>query len=235
MQFNDINYAIGSSLLFEKLNFTLSMGMIIGLVGMNGSGKSTLLKMMSGLCEPDSGRITFDNHLLYGSRALQSQIGYVPSVPMLFPFLTVQENLLWISEQRELSKQRHRDIIRQFELTGFQKVLFGNLSDGLKKRVCIASAFLHQPPLLILDEPCAGLDPTQRQQLWDSLRHYRSPDRLIIVSSHHPEELATFCDDMVLLSQGKLLRYPSSSTSSFAKNLWDTITNHPLTETETAV
>jgi ABC-type bacteriocin/lantibiotic exporter with double-glycine peptidase domain len=73
LQFNDINYAIGSSLLFEKLNFTLSMGMIIGLVGMNGSGKSTLLKMMSGLCEPDSGRITFDNHLLYGSRALQSQ------------------------------------------------------------------------------------------------------------------------------------------------------------------
>lgn len=230
MQFSDVNYAIGSNPLFEKLNFTLSMGMIIGLVGMNGSGKSTLLKMMSGLCEPDSGSITFDNHSLYSTRALQSQIGYVPSTPMLFPFLTVQENLLWISEQRKISAVFHHDIIRQFGLVGYQKVLFGKLSDGLKKRVCVASAFLHQPNLVILDEPCAGLDPSQRQQLWETLNDYRSPSRLIIVSSHHPDELATFCDEIMLLSQGKLLNYPASR--SFAKNLMQTLTHHPLPEPE---
>lgn len=208
MQFYDVNYAIGSNPLFEKLSFTLSKGKIIGLVGMNGSGKSTLLRMMSGLCEPDCGSITFDNHSLYTTRALQSQIGYVPSTPMLFPFLTVQENLRWISKQRKTPRLCHHDIIRQFELIGYQKVLFGKLSDGLKKRVCIASAFLHQPNLVILDEPCAGLDPTQRQQLWEVLRGYRNASRLIIVSSHHPEELAAFCDEIILLSQGKLLNYP---------------------------
>lgn len=233
MQFNDVNFTLGPISLFEKLNFSFPMGMIIGLIGMNGSGKSTLLKMMSGFCEPNSGNITFQNTNLYANRILQSQIGYVPSHPMLFPFLTVYENMLWISELRNVSPKKINNLIRQFELTGYQKILFGKLSDGLKKRVDIASAFLHQPNLLILDEPCAGLDPTQRQHIWNNLAAYRSVSRLIIISSHHPDELTTFCDKIYLLSQGTLVNYPFSP--SFAQTLWGTLKTTPLSREETVI
>lgn len=214
----NINYSIDSNFLFKKLNFCFPLGNIISLIGMNGAGKSTLLKMIAGFCEPQTGHILVENKDLYKHRDLQSRIGYVPSPSFLFPFLTLYENLAWVAKLRQCNPQRITAVLHQFELTAYSNYLYAKLSDGLKKRAGIALAFLHEPQFLILDEPCAGLDPYQRHFIWDTLRHYRHPSRIIIISSHHPEELTTFCDEIYLLSQGQLLQYfPSPSLSN---HLW---------------
>lgn len=230
LQLININYSIDSNFLFQNLNFRFSMGNIISLIGMNGAGKSTLLKIIAGLCKPHSGQIRFENKDLYTDREMQSRIAYIPSTSFLFPFLTVQENITWVAKLRRCNAQCVAALLHQFELTAYSNCLYAKLSDGLKKRVGIALAFLHQPQLLILDEPCAGLDPYQRQFIWDIIKSYRHPSRLILISSHHPEELTTFCDEIYLLSQGQLLQYFPSPTLS--NHLWQSIATLPQREKE---
>ena len=226
MQLININYAIGSMDLFKNLSFRFQIGNIIGLIGMNGSGKSTLLKVVSGSCEPQQGQVQFENRNLYEDKNLQREIAYVPSMPFLYPFLTVYENLAWVAKLRNVSITNVKSLIQEFELTTYTHFLYSKLSEGFKKRVGLACAFLHQPRLLILDEPCAGLDSMQRQFIWDKLKSYRDPSRLILFSSHHPDELTTFSDEIYLLSQGKLLQYfPSPGLSH---HLWQTISTTTL-------
>lgn len=221
MELIHINYSVGSNLLFDNLNFRFPLGNIISLIGMNGAGKSTLLRIIAGLCQPQKGQVLLENNDLYKDRSLQSKIAYVPSTAFLFPFLTVVENFSWIAKLRQCHNEAIASLLHQFELTAYADCLYANLSDGLRKRVGIASAFLHQPQILILDEPCAGLDPYQRQFIWHHLKNYRHPSRLILFSSHHPDELTTFCDEIYLLSQGQLLQYfPSPSLSH---HLWQSI------------
>lgn len=227
LQFIDVHHAFGKHILFQGMNLSFDLGKIIGIVGMNGSGKSTLLRIFSGICEPHQGEVRFLEQNLYRSHSLKSSIGYVPSTPILFPFLTLKENFKWLLRSKKIQTEKLHDVLTEFELTEYQNVLFAKLSDGLKKRACLASQWLHSPDLLILDEPCAMLDPMQREILWKRIENYRAPNRLIIISSHHPDEIALFCDNMFLLSQGKLLNYPHTN---FAKTLWNSIQPTALKE-----
>lgn len=207
LQLIDIHYKVGAFSLFQSLNATFQPG-IIGLIGANGCGKTTLLKILSGICHPDNGKVMVFGKDLYHSRK-KSSIGFVPAQPFLYPHLTVLENLFFAGLLRKMSRSQLQEQIltalTQCDLLSFQKVLFGKLSAGLKKRAALASMLIHQPTLFILDEPCAELDPEQRQAFWDLIMQLRQPSRLILFSSHHPQEMKPFCDQIVLLKQGKLI------------------------------
>lgn len=222
MELIDINHTVHSTTVFSKLSFRFERGQIVGLVGMNGSGKTTLLKILAGLCKPLCGNVYIEGRDLYQDRSLQSKIAYIPSTPHLYSFLSIDENLHWLCTLHGISAQKKMQILYDFDLYTERHRLFGKLSDGFKKRVCVASAWLREPTYLLLDEPCQSLDPMQRDSLWHQLTQYRQASRLIFIISHHPEELARFCDNIYLLSQGELLPYFPSPTLN--EQLWSSIT-----------
>lgn len=208
MKLINLHYKMGAYPLFQSLNATFTAG-LIAIVGNNGCGKSTLLKILSGLSQPQSGEVLQDDQDVYQSSSHKKRsLAYVPATSCLYPHLTVLENFKLVGRLKKLSTvdlQFHLlTILRQCDIVGYEHVLFGQLSDGLKKRVMIGSSLISQPQVLILDEPCSNLDPTQRNQLWDLLQNLKNNGRLIIFSSHHPQEITPFCDEIYLLDQGKL-------------------------------
>ncbi len=208
MQLIDIQYKMGAFPLFQSLNATFHSG-IIGIIGANGSGKSTLLLILSGLCKPDAGQILFEARDIYAyPSSWKTKVGYVPATPHLYPFLTIEENIYFAAALRKISKETFQvglqKVLAQCLLQGYEKVLFGKCSQGIKKRAMLAVALIHQPQILILDEPCAELDPLLRLQIWLLLQQLRSEGKTIIFSSHHPEEISAFCCQRYQLQQGKL-------------------------------
>jgi ABC-type multidrug transport system ATPase subunit len=206
LQLIRLKYSIGKTLLFDNLTAQFAQGRIIGLIGKNAAGKSTLLKILAGLLAPHQGQVIFQDCNLHHDRKFQSQIAYVPSSPFLFPFLTLEENLSWVARLRQAPHTQIKSLSEKFELATFSDCLYSKLSEGLKKRLDLVTAFLNEPKLIVLDEPCTGLDPKQRHFVWDHLQSLRSPDKLILISSHHPEEIAEFCDEIYSLSEGLLTR-----------------------------
>ncbi len=204
----DVDYRRGSYLLFNKLNLHFDSGHIIAIIGENGCGKSTLLQIIAGILQPHAGSVLFAEHALYQDIHIKQHIGFIPSAPFLYPYLTVAENLKFIALLKQMPPlhaiSQCASLLTQWGLCPYQHVLFGHLSDGLKKRVAIVSQLLFAPSLLVLDEPCSALDPKQRAHLWHHLQNYRHSTRLIVLSSHHPDEITSFCDEVYLLQQGKL-------------------------------
>jgi len=198
IKISGLSYKMGSHVILNDLNCDFYPG-ITALIGPNGSGKSTLLKIVAKQFSPTQGQVAY-----HGIK----NIGYVPSHHFLYRHLTVLENFELIAQLNKLPKGIAQAIIlktlHQFELENAKNVLFNKFSDGLKKRVCFASQLLTQPNLLILDEPCSGLDPLQRQQLWQTLIEHAQQGRIILVSSHHPQEILTLCQQCLSLNQGML-------------------------------
>lgn len=224
IQLTELQYKVGTYPLFHPLNATFPLGHIIAIVGPNGSGKSTLLRLLAGIRRPYSGEIRYlgTEKTTFNQHHFKQMLGYVPAVPALYPHLTVLENLRFVAALKKASHKNFlpqiQTILEQCALSDYQKVLFDKLSEGFKKRVVLASQLIHQPTILILDEPCAELDPLQRQQLWQLLAQLRQPERLIILSSHHPQEINTLCDEIYFLHQGKLEAIKSEQT--FSQVFW---------------
>ncbi|HRE30559.1 MAG TPA: ATP-binding cassette domain-containing protein [Candidatus Berkiella sp.] len=193
LQLNHLAFSMRGHTLFANLNARFALGHIVALAGPNGCGKSTLLRLLAGFNQPTHGEITFN-----GNPLGFSEIGFLPNIPSLYAHLTIEENFIWLCRLRQVP--HHENVIHAlFE----QNKLFRQLSDGQKKRVQLLSSHLHQPKLIILDEPCSSLDPTQRQQLWALLKEWRQPNRLIFFSTHHVTEVASLCDEIVFLHQGQ--------------------------------
>ena len=208
MQLIDISYNMGASPLFTSLNAAFISG-LNGIVGKNGCGKSTLLRILSGILKPNKGQVFVHEQDLYANHSrLSSQIGYVATKPFLYSHLTIKENLCFIAKLHNIINKdfaAHFDqIMQQCDIQAYQNVLFGHCSDGVKKRIMIASALVHRPNILILDEPCAELDPIQRQHLWALLNNLRKEDKTIIFSSHHPQEFTGLCSAVYQLQHGQL-------------------------------
>lgn len=235
IQLVQLQVGTGTHPLFRELTAQFPQGGITALIGPNGSGKSTLLRIMAGLIRPRHGQVLYQGQAIDQHRSYQLQLGYVPAVPALYPHLTVVENFRICATLKKIPNQHHATAmtaaLQQCELDPYQKVLFGKLSEGLKKRVMLASQLIHQPHILLLDEPCAELDPLQRQQLWTLLAKLSHPQRLIVLSSHHPQEIHNLCNKMYFFKQGKLT--PISHEQAFSQLLWQRST--PTTETMAGV
>ncbi len=192
----------------ERLSFKVPAGKIFGFLGPNGSGKSTTIRMLCGIMRPSSGTGTVMGHdIVTDPEKIKQNIGYMSQKFSLYEDLTVEENLNFFGGIYGLKKQelaQRRDEVLETALLGAKrKSLAGILSGGWKQRLALGCAIIHKPPLLILDEPTAGVDPVSRRVFWDILRGLSSRGFTILVTTHYMDE-AEHCDLVAIMYQGVL-------------------------------
>ncbi|BAO45224.1 ABC transporter ATP-binding protein [Thiolapillus brandeum] len=187
-------------------NLCLERGEIVGLLGVNGAGKSTALALLSGSLAPSRGEVQVLGKNLHGSPRARRHIGLLPERAPLYPQLSVQENLDFAGRLRGLRgkalSQARKKVVRQLDLGSFQHRLCSRLSRGMAQRTAIAQALIHEPEILILDEPTAGLDPSQAQELRDLIGQV-APARATLLASHILEDMEQLCGRVKVLNQGR--------------------------------
>jgi len=193
----------------EGVSFELNEGEIVGLLGLNGAGKSTTLKILAGLLMPSLGDVSIDGVDLLGDPdKVRARIGYLPEEPPLYRDMTVTAFLRHAGQIKGMSgsavAQRIPAVIEACDLQGREHQLIGTLSHGYKKRVGIAQAIIHQPRLIILDEPISGLDPAQIVEMRKVVRGLGS-GAAVIISSHILSEISQTCDRILVVNDGKLV------------------------------
>jgi ABC-2 type transport system ATP-binding protein len=195
----------------DRLNLEVTAGEVFGLVGPNGAGKSTALKMICGLLLPTSGRVLVNNVDVERQREeAQRYIGYLSDFFSLYDELTVYEYLKYFARAYKLPPDsihgRILDVVLRVGLESKRDAAIAGLSRGMKQRLGIARAVIHDPPLLVLDEPAAGLDPKARHDLKQLLRGFHERGRTIVITSHVLPDLEEICTSIGILEKGRLVR-----------------------------
>ncbi len=209
IQINNLTKQFGDFTAVDNLSFTISAGDIVGFLGPNGAGKSTTMKMITGFLEASSGKITV-NGINIEDQPLEAkqQIGYLPEGAPAYGDMTPAQFLSFIADVRGLTGQdkiqRIKDVIASVELESVLDRPIENLSKGFKRRVGLAQAIIHDPKVLILDEPTDGLDPNQKHHVRELIANL-SKDKLVIISTHILEEVSAVCNRAVIISSGKKL------------------------------
>jgi len=193
----------------QDVSFHVDEGTIVGLLGRNGAGKSTTLKILAGLIPPSEGTVTMDGvDLVADPNALRSRIGYLPEDPPLYTDMRVKDFVAHIGRLKGMSaaqvEARLPDVLDKAQLTDRAEQVIGTLSHGYRKRVGIAQAIIHDPRLVILDEPISGLDPVQIVEMRGVIRNL-AEGRAVILSSHILREIEQTCDRLVVLRDGQLV------------------------------
>ena len=192
------------------VSLTLQPGEVLGLLGPNGAGKSTSMMMISGLLKPDAGEILIDGHPYDGRDAeTKRKLGVVPQDLAIYPDLNAVENLQFFGRLYGLKgselKRRADDILERIGLTDSAFRASGNYSGGMKRRLNFGIALMHEPSILILDEPTVGVDPQSRSHLLDCVRDQARSGVGIIYASHYMEEVQTICERVAIVDHGKVL------------------------------
>lgn len=192
----------------DQVSFQIDRGEIVGLLGHNGAGKSTIMKMLTGFIEPNSGSIKIaGRELLSDLSSAQTKIGYLPENCPVYPEMSVIDFLDYTATLRGLSEKERpaaiRRVIRQTELQAKATAPISTLSRGYRQRVGVAQALLHNPEILILDEPTNGLDPSQIEHMRELIRELGKTST-VIVSTHIMQEVEATCDRVLILRQGRL-------------------------------
>jgi len=200
-------YAGGSRALNE-VSFDVPRGQIFGLLGPNGAGKSTLINILAGLVVKTSGKVTIwgfdiDEH----PRNAKRSIGIVPQEIIFDPFFTPRETLeIQAGLYGIAPSERHSDaLLAAMHLTDKAHAYSRTLSGGMKRRLLVAKAMVHSPPILVLDEPTAGVDVELRRQLWDYVRGLNAQGVTIVLTTHYLEEAEELCDRIAIINHGKVI------------------------------
>ena len=193
----------------ENVSFSINKGEIIGLLGLNGAGKSTVLKIQGCFLMPSGGRAKVAGFSVEDSPdEIRRQIGYLPDTPPLYNEMTVWDYLTYVGRIKDVPEESlHRKVDRSIQKTNLGRVVdfrLGELSHGFRQRVSIAQALVHEPPVLILDEPINGLDPVQIVEMRDLILSLRG-DHTVILSSHILSEITRTCDRILIIDQGRLV------------------------------
>ena len=193
----------------EDLSFEVSSGEVLGFLGPNGAGKTTTMKMITGFLAPSSGRIEVFGHDLAGDElAVKRLIGYLPEGSPAWDDMRVDQFLRFIAELRGFkgAEQTRRidSVVESLELHSVLQRRIEQLSKGFKRRVGLAQAILHDPRVLILDEPTDGLDPNQKFKVRELIRGLAS-DKIIIISTHILEEVEALCSRVIMIANGRLV------------------------------
>ena len=198
----------GDVVAVDKLDLELYPGQIFGLLGPNAAGKTTAIRMLAGIIRPTSGSASVLGMDLFSEMdAIKSHIGYVAQYFGLYPELTVSENLaFYTSLYRSVSRARQSALLEQYNLAQFADRYAGQLSGGYKRRLSIVCAISHDPDVIFLDEPTAGIDPVTRKELWDVFYDLAAAGKTLFVTTHYMEE-AERCHRLSFLSQGRRIAY----------------------------
>ena len=204
---HDLVKRFGSRTVVDRFSLALGEGRICGFLGPNGSGKTTTLRMICGLLTPDGGGGTcFGYDLVREREAIKRQTGYMTQRFGLYDDLTIRENLDFVARVHGLDRRRERvdRALEQLGLAARQKQLAGSLSGGWKQQLSLAAAVLHEPRLLLLDEPTAGVDPKARRAFWDEIHGHAAQGMTVLVSTHYMDE-AERCHEIAYIAYGELM------------------------------
>ena len=204
-----LSKSFGEFTAVDDLSFSVAPGEVLGFLGPNGAGKSTTMKMITGFISPDAGSISvFDHDVQMQSQQTKQMIGYLPEGAPAWGEMTPAQFLNFIADIRALQGdrklQRTNAVIEQLELQSVLHRPIDTLSKGFKRRVGIAQAIIHDPRVLILDEPTDGLDPNQKHQVRALIRNLAT-DKIVIISTHILEEVHAVCSRALIIANGKLV------------------------------
>lgn len=205
----DVTKRYDNTTVVDKLNLQINQGEIVGIIGHNGAGKSTTMKMIAGLIEPTAGnvRVMGQDMVRHGIKVKQ-RIGYLPEESPLYEAMTAQQYLLFFSELYQMPRQKAMGRIDGLlESLGLEQSnkLTGEFSKGMKRKTAIARTLLHDPELLILDEPNSGLDPLTSFFIINYLKQLKREGKTILLSAHNLFHVETICDRVAIIKNGKLL------------------------------
>ena len=228
IRYEGISKNFGHKSVLENVSFSILDGEIFGVIGMSGSGKTTLLNLLVGFIEPEVGDVKFLSDLcpdlecrdVYMSAfdnrdAVKKLFGFAAQSPSFYEKLTAAENIDYFGclydLRRSMRKTNAKILLRLMGLEESAKRLGCELSGGMQKRLDIACALVHDPKVLILDEPTANLDPLLRKQMWELIRKINQGGTTIIISSHFLEEIESLCDRVAIVHEGKVLEIGAPS------------------------
>jgi lipooligosaccharide transport system ATP-binding protein len=207
----------------DGLDLDVPLGSCVGLLGPNGAGKSTTMKALTAQVIPDEGELEVLGHRLPDdSKQARAVMGVVPQLDNLDTSLTVEQNLLVFSHLYRVPAGERKEAIERAlamaNLTGRRDAKVDQLSGGMRRRLLITRALLHQPRLVLLDEPTVGLDPQVRQELWALIDRLRTEGVSILMSTHYIEEAERLCDEVTIMSHGKAVAVgaPSELIAEYA-------------------
>jgi len=229
IQVKKIGVSFGKTSVLRHLSLEIKQGEIIGIAGASGSGKSTLLNALAGLIEPDEGEVIYsldakEFEFIQNRKYLKNFIGYSLQYPCFYEELSVNENLDYFSSLFGISRRLRKEIIltvlKMVELEMFKTKRAGSLSGGMKRRLDIALALVHNPKILFLDEPTSDLDPILREKIWSLIHKIKENGTTVIISSHFLSELEENCERIALLNNGKIARILTSSNKELLNEEW---------------
>jgi len=219
---SNLKKSFGDFVAVDNIDLTVNRGEVVGFLGPNGAGKSTTMKMLTGFLEPDSGKILINNIDLKSYPLLAKQlIGYLPEGAPSYSDMIVSDFLSFVGKMRGISdkiilKNRLEEMANQINLKDVWDRPIETLSKGFKRRVGIAQALIHDPDILILDEPTDGLDPNQKHEMRNLIKNI-SKNKAIVISTHILEEVEAVCSRAVIIANGKLLA--NEKPKNLGKNL----------------
>ena len=209
IQLTDVTKRYDDTIAVENLNLKIERGEIVGMLGHNGAGKSTTLKMIAGLVEPTSGQVQVMGYDMQKENIkVKQRTGYLPEESSLYEAMTARQYLLFFSELYQMPRQKALARIDQLlDSLGLaeKNKLTGEFSKGMKRKTAIARALLHNPDLLILDEPSSGLDPLTSFFIINYLKTLKQEGKTIILSAHNLFHMESICDRVGIIKNGKLL------------------------------
>jgi ABC-2 type transport system ATP-binding protein len=207
VEIRNVSKTFGKLRALDNFTITINEGETYGLIGPNGSGKTTLIRTIVGLSTPNAGEVRILGHKT-PSRAVAKDIGYMTQASALYSELTIRENLAFFGTiyglQGQRLKQRVDEVLETVDLAERGSSIVETLSGGMKQRVSLATALIHEPRLMLLDEPTVGIDPELRLSFWDHFARLNAQGVTLIVSTHHLDE-ASRCHRLGLMRFGVLL------------------------------
>lgn len=205
IEVNNISKSYGTQKALNSISFSIEKGEIVGFLGPNGAGKSTLMKILTTYLLADSGSAVVNGHdVMTNTKAVQRSIGYLPEHNPLYLDLYVREYLAFNADVYKVEKSRIEEVIQLTGLTPESHKKIGQLSKGYRQRVGLANALLHNPDVLILDEPTTGLDPNQLMEIRNVIKNV-GKDKTVFLSTHIMQEVEAICDRVIIIDKGQIV------------------------------
>jgi len=231
IEVNNLTKKFGDFAAVDNVNFTVKQGEIFGFLGANGAGKSTTIRMLIGVLEPTSGDALVGGYsIMKQPEMVKKNIGYMSQKFSLYNDLTVAENIRFYAGVYGLDGKKYQErkkwVLKVANLENMENTLTSSLPGGIKQRLALGTAVIHEPKIVFLDEPTSGVDPVSRRNFWDLINDLSAGGTTVLVTTHYLDE-AEFCNDIILINAGKLVAQGNS------KELKTNYIKNPILEIET--
>lgn len=224
IEVNNLTKVFGKFIAVNGVTFNVKEGEVFGFLGANGAGKSTTIRMLIGILSPTSGEAIVGGYsVVKNPDQVKKNIGYMSQKFSLYNDLTVEENIRFFAGVYGLFGKRYEErkkwVLKVANLEKMENVLTGSLPGGIKQRLALGTAVIHEPKIVFLDEPTSGVDPISRRNFWDLINDLSGNGTTVLVTTHYLEE-AEFCNDIILMNSGKLIAQGNSKSlkTNYIKN-----------------